>query len=449
MKKTKNNSNQKNNKTIFFIIGLILILFLIINAYAKSQGYSNIYKMISKVETKSEVDEKNSTDIKKENSSSDEQNIPLGELKYTLNYFAKLNLYDNSNNADNYLSKEAFQNQILIENAIDGILLKEGSIRKSGYPVEEVYEIVTEICGRKLTEPVNTLYSIISYDSDKNCYILDAGDGTSTAVALELKDISYNNGIYSVDFVYCFASENDLLENRYDDLDKYRTTMSFKINNNYKISKYCLINLDTLASEPYTEKVNYNLTEEFDINSTSFQEKKDTDIDIEGITKKAEKTYNKYLELSNYIDEFTPGMKNLLPTLGLKIGKLEKTSIKNGNLTYFKTDVPFEKFENELLKYVSKDFYNTHYKPYYLDLSGYVGVTDCAIGTIKMDLKNITFDSVENGKYYFNAVLVDTEMYNHYLRPEPGETPLMESDCIVTESVTFVEENGNLVICDN
>lgn len=182
------------------------------------------------------------------------------ELKEVLGLYATLNRYDAFSDPDFYSSKEEANKERLVENALLLMLEKDNyKIREDGYSKQEVHDVIKEICGKTIAEPIDLKYSLISYNKKNDKYEYGNGDGLMPALCLEIQDINFYNGTYIVDFIYCFAGESDYLENTIEGCDRFITTMKLKINKNYKYAKYCLTNLDELEGKTYTGDYNYHI----------------------------------------------------------------------------------------------------------------------------------------------------------------------------------------------
>lgn len=188
------------------------------------------------------------------------EKIPETELKEILGLYATLNRYDAFSDPDFYSSKEEANKERLVENAIRLIQKRENyKIRKDGYSKQEVHDVIKEMCGKTIKEPINLKYSPIIYNKKTDKYEWSDEDVLGTALCLDIQDINFYNGIYIVDYVYCFASESDFMANNGKGYDMFITTMKLKINDNYKYAKYCLTNIDEIIGEPYFEDYKYNI----------------------------------------------------------------------------------------------------------------------------------------------------------------------------------------------
>ncbi|MBR3614439.1 MAG: hypothetical protein IKL55_04610 [Clostridia bacterium] len=188
------------------------------------------------------------------------QKLSETELKEVLGYYARLLAYDAFNSEDFIYSREEAMKAALVENAMLFIVTKEEKIRENGYSVNELHSAIKEICGIYYEEPIDLKDSLIYYDKERNCYDWNDGDGMNPALCLAIQDISFYNGIYTIDYVYCFAGDGDYMDNSIEELDKFKSTIQLALNNNYKYTKYCIKNLNEMVGEKYTEE-NYEIND--------------------------------------------------------------------------------------------------------------------------------------------------------------------------------------------
>lgn len=189
------------------------------------------------------------------------EKISESELKETLGLYANLLKFDAFNAGDYFESKEEFIKETLVECAVlliqgkDGYVYKEGE----GYSKQEVHEAIKEICGNEYESPINLEHSLVYYDTERGRYDLYAGDGLEPAFCLDIRDVSYYNGIYTVDFVYCYASDIDFFENSIESLDRFQATIKLKLNEESEYTKYCITNLEEVEGKSYVGENDYEI----------------------------------------------------------------------------------------------------------------------------------------------------------------------------------------------
>lgn len=88
---------------------------------------------------------------------------------------------------------------------------------------------------------------------------------------LNIKDISYKNGIYTVNYIYVLATKNE--EDNLEDLEQYETTIKLKRDENQLFSKYQVISIElgkkikdkiqTTIEEEINESTDVNIIEDY------------------------------------------------------------------------------------------------------------------------------------------------------------------------------------------
>lgn len=188
----------------------------------------------------------------------------------------------------------------------------------------------------------------------------------------------------------------------------------------------------------------YKLTPKYNKDLKNIQ---NNNIDIEEVTQKAEATYKNFLKVSCYQNSNLSPMYYLLVELGLtseeNIMKSKPASLEDA-LECYPSNVLYEDFKTEMLKYVSNSFFEENYSSY-INMNGYVGISNSSAGIPVDNLDSIEFISMKDERYSFNVTVIDTEMYDHYLNPSPGEN-ISKDDYLFSNMVTFVEEDGNFVV---
>ena len=86
--------------------------------------------------------------------------------------------------------------------------------------------------------------SKVNYSLKSNIYMLgDEFDGYKEGICLRIADINYKDGIYTVDFIYTLATEEEKKAEKIEELPQYEATIKLKRNENAEISKYEIIEL--------------------------------------------------------------------------------------------------------------------------------------------------------------------------------------------------------------
>ena len=168
------------------------------------------------------------------------------ELKETLGVYMNLKSWRDYTGIE-YQTKDEFIDQQLVEIASMLIAEKENYEDDIEYTFEKMHKAMKEFSGKNIEEPIKKLESsIIYYDEPTNSYLFEPGDGIGPGLCLDISDITFLNGIYTVEFTYCY-SRNDV-DSDIQNTDHYTTRMRFKLNKDYTYTKYCIVDFDNFVS---------------------------------------------------------------------------------------------------------------------------------------------------------------------------------------------------------
>lgn len=161
------------------------------------------------------------------------------ELKETLSQYAILNLSEEM--FDKEFTEEQCVNYNLVYLAIQYIYEKEEYAKNIDFTAEKINKAIKEITGIEVQNHLDMREGLWFYNEKNKKYEYYNGDESISALCLNITDISYENGIYSVDYQCCYPSENDYLENTIYKLPVYKSSLSFKINEDYEYAKYSIV----------------------------------------------------------------------------------------------------------------------------------------------------------------------------------------------------------------
>lgn len=169
------------------------------------------------------------------------------DLKEKLNsYIAyKIFLDDFSNEiTDENLEKYENEAKIIVGYELAVSKLTKNDIVDRKPTVKEVNNAIEEFCGENIETHIETAGAWMEYNEQENIYdFAFAGDYNPFGLCLEIKDISFANGEYTVSYLYCRPSEDDYIEGTIEDLPILEDTITFKLNDNSEYTEYCIISL--------------------------------------------------------------------------------------------------------------------------------------------------------------------------------------------------------------
>ena len=253
------------------------------------------------------------------------------ELRKYLDRFSELNngvqkqdvlLYIAQEMEDNYkdymnvdLSKEkdtitdrAIKNSIISEFYGENVEYEEISAEGSKLPAVKVLK---RIKGWKYNAEFD------SYDQ------LTAGEEYKHGHCLEIADISYENDIYTVKYIYVLATGYDEDDDKIEELPQYETTIKLKRIENNKYSKYQIINLekgtqikDKVNTTIEGNNTNSSIIENNTTNQTSVNVLNNTThpTNTTSTSNTSNERIDNYVSYFNWVKYNTPGLKFEYPT---------------------------------------------------------------------------------------------------------------------------------------
>ena len=154
----------------------------------------------------------------------------------------------------NRIKPESFEVEKIMQSAID-LGIEKGILKYSdkGYSAEEIQKIANAFIHKNITynniqdniRKIND--TTIEFDgwhyrlsNSKPIYYQEVDGGIWISDCLTVDDINYSNGVYQVTFIhYYWLTAGGTI----DDQEKYKTTMSLKLNEDTSISKYSIVEI--------------------------------------------------------------------------------------------------------------------------------------------------------------------------------------------------------------
>ena len=205
---------------------------------------------------------------------------------------------------------------------------------------------------------------------------------------------------------------------------------------------------DSENSTSKSDDVKNNIAEDDDVeNEVEENEVEENTLSDEKDEKLAKGILDKYVELELYKfeDSSIGPFPHILINLGLEssenIDALYNSGEHNDPSEYIKSDVKYEDFKEEMLKYVSEEYFLNNYS-HYKNMNGYVGFCLVAAGLPPIEIEDVEFVSKNENKYVFSVTIKDVEVYEHYLAGETYE----DIEYLHEQTISFEKVNNNLVI---
>ncbi|MBR3133205.1 MAG: hypothetical protein IKG42_03960 [Clostridia bacterium] len=161
------------------------------------------------------------------------------ELKKYLSAFALLD-YDIAGDHNSYESNN--ERKLLVAGALKREMFNKANTQELAYfEIDEMNELVQSFTEAPMDNGIikteNWLFSLETKNG-KQYYKFNQMDGYPTAICLSVDDITYENGLYSIKYTYCYPTMNDYASDNIENIDRYTNTIKLKINTNTEYSKY-------------------------------------------------------------------------------------------------------------------------------------------------------------------------------------------------------------------
>lgn len=175
------------------------------------------------------------------------EKISEAELKQYLSAFALLDYSEGHGGTDSYIDEEY---SLLVGATIRReILNTTNTAEQSLFEVDEMNEIVKSFTNIELNDKgeINTSNNLfkITTSNGKKYYEFTQSDSIPTAICLSVDNITYENGIYNVDFTYCFPTMDDYANDNIENIKRYSNTIKLKINTSSEYSRYFIEEIGT------------------------------------------------------------------------------------------------------------------------------------------------------------------------------------------------------------
>ena len=168
------------------------------------------------------------------------------ELKEFLSKIVRINFFKDKDALTQYHTEQEYKDEIKVLYALE-LLDKE----KAGF--EEVHKVIKEFTGETFESPISLANIVVTKYDDGYKYVVEKDMHQVKALCLEISDIKYSDGIYTVSCIYTYPTDDDYKNNRIEELDKFTTTFEFTLNENYEHTEFCVLFVNDFVSSLYEE----------------------------------------------------------------------------------------------------------------------------------------------------------------------------------------------------
>ena len=168
------------------------------------------------------------------------------ELKEFLSKIVRINFFKDKDALTQYHTEQEYKDEIKVLYALE-LLDKE----KASF--EEVHKVIKEFTGETFESPISLANIVVTKYDDGYKYVVEKDMHQVKALCLEISDIKYSDGIYTVSCIYTYPTDDDYKNNRIEELDKFTTTFEFTLNENYEHTEFCVLFVNDFVSSLYEE----------------------------------------------------------------------------------------------------------------------------------------------------------------------------------------------------
>lgn len=168
------------------------------------------------------------------------------ELKEFLSKIVRINFFKDKDALTQYHTEQEYKDEIKVLYALE-LLDKE----KASF--EEVHKVIKEFTGETFESPISLANIVVTKYDDGYKYVVEKDMHQVKALCLEISDIKYSDGIYTVSCIYTYPTDDDYKNNRIEELDKFTTTFEFTLNENYEYTEFCVLFVNDFVSSLYEE----------------------------------------------------------------------------------------------------------------------------------------------------------------------------------------------------
>lgn len=346
------------------------------------------------------------------------------ELKKYLGCFSILN-YDDLKINDRLiyiaeqLNSEIFNDQMKTKSKRELIMAIVDSFYSEEYTTEKVN-------GVEILKADEQQYD---YDEELDSYMsLTEGSELPIGLCLEIENISYKSGVYTVEFTYVYPTYMDYDENKIEELEQYKTTIKLELDKDAEYSKYKVIDLEkgTLIEKAEANDSEGTITNEAD----------------------CEKLVNSYLKIYFNVQQDS---LNLPIDLGLAdkydIRLYDLVDLKDKPGSFYNTNIEYSKYKNKMLKYMTEGCMNLVFSEYTNNVNDILYILSTGGSEIYYKITEFKLDSKSENTYNYKAKIV-TYAQDHADLTEYEKTPKNMDVTIEKQGEKFVIDSINIDYTD-
>ena len=252
-----------------------------------------------------------------------------------------------------------------------------------GIRVDDINNALGSFCGDKIEEFKETeYYKIVEQNGSKYFVVKTGFDLSLSGNCIDVTNISYCGGLYTVTYTYCYLGEASIFEIDINDFDIYQNTVTIKLNDNDKYSKFQIVSVDEPIIIKSSENKEVGKVEETTENNNSSENENGDSITSSSNenTNKDNNSNNNEPKVDNYAstmswtEYWAPGIKFKYPTIfkleeiggnerGCRQGEISTTitgvatGINPDTKEIVESNLKIDIYEQEYCEYESEEAY--------------------------------------------------------------------------------------------
>jgi len=232
---------KKEEVNVFYIIALFLIFFIAVFFIARASKREEIILN----------DEQNVV-----NDVTKPQTLEEQYSEFMQSYLPNYSIMTYTNSKLNALNSNIVHNIRLLQIAMQ-IAEEKNEVqtfigKEKAYDEAVIHQIILELTGQAIENPLDTANTYFRHDTEQKKYFYNYNDiSPLKAYITDIIDVKLENDEYTIQYVCYYPNENQILNNDFENLEKYTNLIVLKENEEYTYCKYSIASINRQANLDY------------------------------------------------------------------------------------------------------------------------------------------------------------------------------------------------------
>ncbi len=184
-----------------------------------------------------------------------------------------------------------------------------------GIKVDDINKMLDSFCGEKIENfKEEDFYKIVEENGIKYFVPKNGFDLSLTGECIDVTNMSYCGGLYTVTFTYCYLGEESIFDVDINDYNIYQNTVIIKLNENNEYSKFQLVSAEKPTIIKSSEEKEAGKLEETSLENNKNNDQTSDNTSTIEITNNEAKVDN-YASTMSWTEYWAPGIKFKYPTI--------------------------------------------------------------------------------------------------------------------------------------